>query len=93
MGNSGVASLLHRLAQPSQDGLLVPSQNRSSLDSQVTQCSFTESVPHRQVCFLHGIQPGPVSQHAGPLGASQQTMYHSPGCPMVFFWTESFLPL
>ena len=30
--DSGVASLLHRLAQPCQDGLLVPSQNSSFLE-------------------------------------------------------------
>ena len=35
----------------------------------------------------------PVTQHAGPLGTRQQIMYHSPGCPTVFFWAESFLPM
>ena len=81
MGGSAITSLLHRLAQPSQDGLWVPSQNASFLDKSI------------HTLFLHGQVSLLPSQNVSLLGKSfgrqvlrpvKKAMYLSPGCPMVF---------
>ena len=50
MGDSGITSLVHRLSQPFQDGLMVPSWNMSFLDKSIQTlvlhgwCSFQTGV-------------------------------------------------
>ena len=70
---------MHRLAQPSQDGLMVPSWNVSSDKSINTVPSWNVSFVDRSLCTQV------------LLGLVNKSKYHSPWCPMVF-WGWVLLP-
>ena len=66
--------LMHRLAQPSWDGLLVPSQNASFADKSYTAPLLMVSFTDRPLATQVLLRP------------FNKTMYHSPGCPAVQVW-------
>ena len=78
MGSLWVASVMHRLGQPAQDGLLIPSQN-----SQFKHCSFVEDV------LLKSVNSSTVPSWKLSFSDQSKTMYHRPGCPMVLHWADS----
>ena len=94
-GGSGITSLMYRLAQPSQDGLLVPSQNTSFSDISICTLFLHGRCPSQtglSASFMECIPPGHVSWHTSPPWTSQQNYVPQPWMSHGVFWAESFFP-
>ena len=88
MGDSGVASLMHRLAQPSQDGLVVHCQNVSFADKSIHTLLLHGWCPSWTGLSISFMECVPLGKSLGTqvlLRPFNKTTYHSPGCPTVLF--------